>query len=73
MTREGIKKAQVAGKQVGRAKGSTIETRKSIESKKKIQKYSRDFNGTLSDADCIKLIWIARNTYLKYKRELRAE
>lgn len=29
------------------------------------------FDGTLSDADCIKLIGIARNTYYKYKRELR--
>ena len=26
---------------------------------------------TLADADCIKLIGIARNTYYKYKRELR--
>ena len=30
-----------------------------------------DFDGTLCDADCIKLIGIARNTYYKYKRELR--
>lgn len=35
------------------------------------QKYSKDFDGTLSDADCIKLIGIARNTYYKYKRELQ--
>lgn len=44
-TSEGVKKAQAAGKQVGRAKGSTIETKKSIEAKKLIQKYSRDFPG----------------------------
>ena len=36
-----------------------------------IRKYSRDFDGTLCDADCIRLIGIARNTYYKYKRELR--
>ena len=36
-----------------------------------IKKYSKDFDSTLSDADCIKLIGIARNTYYKYKRELR--
>jgi ATP-binding cassette subfamily F protein 3 len=29
----------------------------------------KDFDGTLSDADCIKLIGIARNTYYKYKGE----
>lgn len=72
-TSEGVRKAQAAGKQVGRAKGSTVETKKSIEAKKQIQKHSRDFNGTLSDVDCIKLIGIARNTYFKYKRELKAE
>ena len=41
--------------------------------KEQIKKYSRDFDGTLTDADCIKLIGIARNTYYKYKRELREE
>ena len=34
-------------------------------------KHSKDFNGTLSDGDCIKLIGISRNTYYKYKRELK--
>jgi len=72
-TSEGVRKAQAAGKQVGRAKGCTIETKKSIEAKKQIQKHSRDFSGTLSDVDCIKIIGIARNTYFKYKRELKAE
>ncbi len=72
-TSEGVRKAQAAGKQVGRRKGSTIETKKSMEAKKQIQKHSRDFNGTLSDVDCIKLIGIARNTYFKYKKELKAE
>ncbi len=72
-TSEGVRKAQAAGKQIGRAKGSTVETKKSIEAKKQIRKHSRDFNGTLSDVDCIKLIGIARNTYFKYKRELKAE
>lgn len=72
-TSEGVRKAQAAGKQVGRAKGSTIETKKSIEAKKQIQKHSRDFNGTLSDVDCMKLIGLARNTFYKYKRELKAE
>ena len=31
-------------------------TKKSVESKRLIQKYSRDFFGTLPDKDCIKLI-----------------
>ena len=39
---------------------------------KAILKYSKDFDGTLSDAECIKLIGIAKNTYYDYKRELKA-
>lgn len=72
-TSEGVRKAQAAGKQIGRAKGSTIETKKAIEAKKQIQKYSKDFNGTLSDVECMKLIDIARNTFYKYKAELKTE
>ena len=36
-----------------------------------IRKYSKDFNGALSDKDVLKIIGIARNTYYKYKKELR--
>lgn len=35
-----------------------------------IRKYSKDFDGTLSDVDAMKLVGVARNTYYKYKREL---
>lgn len=70
-TREGIETARLNGKQIGQVKGAKLTTKKSIESKKKIIEYSKDFNGTLSDADCMKLIGLARNTYYKYKRELK--
>ena len=70
-TREGIETARLNGKQIGQIKGVKLTTKKSIESKKKIIEYSKDFNGTLSDADCMKLIGLARNTYYKYKRELK--
>lgn len=72
-TSEGVRKAQAAGKQVGRAKGATIETKKAIKAKEKIQKHSRDFNGNLSDLECMKLIGIARNTFYKYKKELQIQ
>ena len=36
-----------------------------------ILKYSKDFDGTLSDKECMKLIGLANNTYYKYKRELK--
>ena len=38
-----------------------------------IRKNSTTFGGSLNDADCIKLAGISRNTYYKYKAELKAE
>ena len=46
---------------------------KLIEAKEGIRKYSKDFDGTLDDADVIKLTGISRNSYYKYKRELKNE
>lgn len=70
-TREGIETARLGGKQIGTVKGTTYETKKSKEVKPLIIKHSRDFNGTLTDKECIKLIGIASNSYYKYKRELK--
>ena len=72
-TREGIATARLNGKQIGQKQGAKLITKKSIEAKEQIKKHSKDFNGTLSDADCMKLIGLARNTYYKYKREMKAE
>lgn len=72
-TSEGIQTARLNGKQIGQKKGVRLTTKKSIEAKKHIQKHSRDFNGTLSDVDCMKLVGLARNTFYKYKREIKAE
>lgn len=38
---------------------------------KAIQKYSKEFDGSLSDVDCIKLIGISRNSFYKYKQAIR--
>lgn len=72
-TKEGIETARLNGKQIGRQEGVKVTTKKSIEAKKQIQEYSRAFNGSLKDADCIKLIGIDRKTYYKYKKELKEE
>ena len=72
-TREGIVTARLNGKQIGRQQGSKIQTKKSVECKRKIMKYSKKFNGTLSDNDVMALLSISRNSYYKYCRELRAE
>ena len=48
-------------------------TKKSIEAKATIRKHSKDFDGSLTDAELLRLTGLARNTYYKYKRELREE
>ena len=70
-TKEGIVTARLAGKQIGRANGARVETKKSKVSKEVILKHSKDFHGTLEDAEVMKLTGLSRNTYYKYKRELR--
>lgn len=72
-TSEGVLRAQAAGKRVGTEKGAKLVTKKSVIAKKVIEKHSKDFNGTLSDADVMKLTGLSRNTFYKYKKELKAE
>lgn len=72
-TKEGIETARLNGKQIGRAEGTKVITKKSIAMKEQILKYSKDFNGTLNDSDVMKLTGLARNTFYKYKRELKGE
>jgi DNA invertase Pin-like site-specific DNA recombinase len=72
-TREGLLTAKLNGRQVGQPKGAKLTTKKSIAAKETIKKHSKDFGGTLSDADVLKLTGLARNTYYKYKKEIREE
>ena len=70
-TREGIETARLNGKQIGQKQGATLITKKSIAAKEIISKHSKDFAGTLTDEEVMKLAGLSRNTYYKYKRELR--
>lgn len=70
-TREGIEVARLNGKQIGQRPGTKLVTKKSLNAKKIIAKHSKDFNGTLNDAEVMTLCGLSRNTYYKYKRELR--
>lgn len=71
-TREGIETARLNGKQIGQRPGAKLITKKSITAKETIRKHSQDFNGSLNDLEVMQLTGLARNTYYKYKRELRA-
>ncbi len=70
-TKEGIETARLSGRQIGRKQGARTNTRRGIEAKTAIQKYARDFGGSLTDAEVMQLTGLARNTYYKYKKELR--
>ena len=72
-TKEGIETARRNSKQIGRSHGASVTTKKSVKAKQEILKYSKDFGGMRSDVDCMRMIGIARNTYYKYKAELRCQ
>ena len=74
-TREGIETARLSGKQIGQKHGNKLNVKKAGPAKEMILKYSKTFNGSNTDKECMKLIGIARNTYYKYKykKELRMQ
>lgn len=72
-TKEGIETARRNGKQIGQKPGSTLKIKKKEPKKAEIKKYCRDFDGSLSDKDTMKMVGLARNTYYKYKKELIEE
>lgn len=70
-TSEGILTARLSGKQIGQKKGAKLTTKKSINAKSIILKHSIDFDGSLNDNECMKLANVSRNSFYKYKKELR--
>lgn len=72
-TKEGILTAKLNGKQIGRATGTKVETKKAKATKEIILKHSRDFDGTLSDVECMKLAGVTKKTYYNYKKQLREQ
>ena len=72
-TKEGIETARRHNKQIGQRHGAKLNVKKAQPAKDCIRKNSTTFGGSLNDKDCIKLAGISRNTYYKYKAELKAE
>ena len=70
---QGIREAKKNGTQIGLAKGTYLTTKKSLECIAIIRKHSKDFGGTLDDLDVIKLCGCSRNSYYKYKRDIKKE
>lgn len=72
-TKEGIETARLNGKHIGGRPGVKVTTKKSVVSKEIILQHAKVFGGSLSDIELMKLTGLARNTYYKYKRELKGE
>ncbi len=72
-TKEGIETARRNGKQIGQKQGIILNVKKKEPIKADILKKSKDFKGSMTDTDLIKVLGIARNTYYKYKKELLLE
>ena len=68
---QGMREAKRSGVHIGLTKGTTLTTKKSIECKAIIKKHSKDFGGSLEDPDVIKLCGCSRNSYYKYKKEIK--
>ena len=69
---QGIREAKKNGTQIGLIQGTELTTKKSIECKAIIKKHAKDFGGTLDDPDVMKLCGCSRNSYYKYKREIKS-
>lgn len=85
-TKEGVQTAkqrwleeEAAGKphlkgKPGRMKGQKVkEYAKAKAAKEVIRKHCKDFGGTLSDAETMKIAGCARGSYYKYKRQIKEE
>ena len=69
---QGIREAKKNGTKIGLPKGTSLTTKKSLYCKSIIQKHSKDFGGSLEDPDVIKLCGCSRNSYYKYKKEIKS-
>ena len=70
---QGMRESKKNGTQIGLSKGTTLVTEKSVQCKEIIKKHALDFGGMLSDTEVMTLCKISRNSYYKYKRELKAQ
>ena len=70
-TKEGIETARLNGKQIGQKPGNILKIKKKAPAKEIIRKHCKDFGGSLTDPEVIELAKISRNTFYKYKKEIK--
>lgn len=70
-TSEGMLTAKLNGKRVGTEAGRKLTVKKAAPAQEFIRTRCRDFGGDLTDVEAMKLLGIARNTFYKYKGEVK--
>jgi len=70
-TKEGIETARLNGKQIGQKPGNVLTIKKKEPAKDIIRKHCKDFGGSLTDPEVMELAKVSRNTFYKYKREIK--
>ena len=68
---QGMREAKKNGVKIDLPQGATLTTKKALECMSIIKKHSKDFGGSLEDPDVIKLCGCSRNSYYKYKKEIK--
>ena len=64
---------KASGKMGGRKQGFTYTSDKVKAARKRIEAEAKEFGGTMSDKDLMKVTEISRDTFYKLKKEIRAE
>ena len=72
-TREGIETARLNGKQIGQKPGNVLTIKKKAPAKEIIKKHCKEFGGSLTDPEVMELAKVCRNTFYKYKKEIKEE
>ncbi len=70
---QGMRESKKNGTKIGLTKGTNLVTAKSIECKEIIKKHAREFGGMLNDTEVMTLCKISKNSYYKYKKELKTQ
>ncbi len=70
---QGMRESKKNGTKIGLAKGTNLVTAKSIQCKEIIKKHAREFGGMLNDTELMTLCKVSKNSYYKYKRELKSQ
>lgn len=65
--------SKIGGKSYGRPKGSVKDSERAVKAKEIILANSKDFDGNLCDDDCIAISGVSRNTFYRYKKQLKAK